>query len=470
MALKDVRGLPVSTASRAALDKYETAATLLNGYFADPLAAIDAALAEDPGFVMGHCFRAALFMISTERPAEAELRKAIAAAEASAGRANDRERGHIAALRSWLDGDFDRTAWLYERVLAEHPRDLLAMQLAHQCDFFLGLSSQLRDRVARVLSGWSEDAPGYGYMLGMHAFGLEEMGDYARAEERGRRALELNRRDPWAVHAVAHVMEMQGRVGEGIAWLTEREADWAPENMFAFHNWWHLALYHLDLDQTGRVLQLYDTAVRPKPSGVALEMVDAAALLWRLHLRGVDVGARWQELADAYEPMAGDAYYAFNDMHAMAAFAAAGRDKAATALLAALERRIKQGGANATMTRDVGLPVCRALHAFGRGDHAAAVDLLTPVRPIAHRFGGSHAQRDLISLTLVEAALRGKQAGVARMLAAERTELKPRSPFNWTATGRALDIAGDAGGAGAARAKAESLRASVLQRRARIAA
>jgi tetratricopeptide (TPR) repeat protein len=470
MALKDVRGLAVSTGSQAALDKYEAAATLLNGYFADPLAAIDAALAEDPRFVLAHCFRAALFMLSTERPAEAELRGSLAAAEALADKANERERGHIAALRSWLAGDFEQTAWLYERVLTEHPRDLLALQLAHQCDFFMGLSSQLRDRVARALHGWREDVPGIGYVLGMHAFGLEEMGDYARAEEQGRRALELNRRDPWAVHAVAHVMEMQGRIGEGIGWLTERSADWAPDNMFAFHNWWHLALYHLDLDQHDRVLQLYDEAIRPKPSGVSLEMVDAAALLWRLHLRGVDAGKRWQELADAYEPTAEHAYYAFNDAHAMAAFVGAGRDKAAAALLAALERRPEQGGWNAGVTRDVGLPVCRALHAFGRGDYDTTVDLLMPVRPIAHRFGGSHAQRDLLSLTLIEAALRGGRSNLAQALASERTELKGRSPFNWAATARALDLAGDAAGAAVARTKAGKLRSSALRQSEAMAA
>jgi tetratricopeptide (TPR) repeat protein len=342
--------------------------------------------------------------------------------------------------------------------------------MAHQCDFFLGLSSQLRDRVARALHGWSEDVPGFGYVLGMHAFGLEEMGDYARAEEQGRRALALNRRDPWAVHAVAHVMEMQGRVAEGIGWLTAREADWAPENMFAFHNWWHLALYHLELDQHDRALQLYDNAIRPKPSGVALEMLDAAALLWRLLLRGVDAGSRWQELADAYEPMAEQAYYAFNDAHAMAAFVGAGRGPAAERLLAALERAVTGSGCNATVTREVGLPVCRALHAFGRADYATTVDLLMPLRPIAARFGGSHAQRDLLTLTLTEAALRGGQPKLARALASERSELKPRSPFSWALTARALDAGGDAAGGGAARSKADALRASALHQSTRIAA
>src|SRR5690606_327575 len=167
-------------------------------------------------------------------------------------------------------------------------------------------------------------------------------------------------KDPWAIHAVAHVMEMQGRLTEGIEWLTSRTDDWAPENLFAYHNWWHLALYHLELGETDRVLDLYDSSIRPKPSTVALEMVDAAALLWRLHLRRIDVGKRWKELANSYEPMAEDAYYAFNDAHAMMAFVADGRDTAAKRLLAALERRGAGGRPHAPRARAAGAPPARA--------------------------------------------------------------------------------------------------------------
>ena len=406
MALKDSRGVSVSTDNRQSLDRYERAVDLLHSYFNDPLAAIDAALAEDPGFVMGHCFRAGLLTTTTDKAAEPMLRESVEAGEALALNANDRELRHLAAARAWLDGDFQQAVVRYGDIAIEHPRDNLALQLAHLGDFYLGRSSQLRDRVARALCDWDDSVPGYGYVLGMHAFGLEEMGDYGRAEERARRALELNPRDPWAVHAGAHVMEMQGRLGDGVHWLTSRTDDWAPDNGFAFHNWWHLALYHLDLDQHARVLELYDTAIRPKPSDLPLEMLDATALLWRLHLRGVEVGNRWSELADTWEKRVEDAYYVFNDMHAMMAFVADARPAAADALLVALAGRAAAGGTNAMMVGEVGLSVCRAIHAFGRGRFDEAVDLLMPVRVVAHRFGGSHAQRDVLSLTLVEAALR----------------------------------------------------------------
>jgi tetratricopeptide (TPR) repeat protein len=459
MSLTDGRGVPVSTRNTASLERFERTLHLLNGFYNDPLAEIDSALAEDPGFVLGHCFRAALMILATDKAAEPELRRSVAAAEALAPRANERERGHIIAARAWLDGDFHRAVELYGRVLVDHPRDLLALQVAHAGDFFTGQSIMLRDRVAHVLPAWSEDVPGYGFVLGMHAFGLEENAQFRRAEATGRRALELSARDPWAVHAVAHVMEMEGRAEEGIAWLRGRSADWAPDNGFAFHNWWHLALFHLELGEAGEVIELYDEAIRPAPSSVVLEAIDATAMLWRLHLRGIDAGPRWTELADFWEERAEDAYYAFNDMHAMMAFAATRRAPAMARLLAALERRAAGHGSNAAMSRDVGLPIARALEAFGRGAWDTAIDLLLPVRPIAQHFGGSNAQRDAIALTLLEAALRAGRGMLARALATERTGAKPASPLAWGLTARALDRTGEEHRAHVARRRAAALAA-----------
>ena len=466
MSLTDIRGVPVSTTNRASLEKYERAADLFQSYFNDPFATIESALAEDPEFIMGLCLRAALIVTTTDRGYEPELKSTVTRLEALASKANDRERQHIAAARAWLDGDYADGVARYGHILEDYPLDGLALQVAHLGDFLLGHALQLRDRVARVLPFWNEETPGYGYVLGMHAFGLEEMGDYARAEDRARKALDLNQRDPWAVHAAAHVMEMQGRQADGIKFMTQRIGDWAPDNGFAFHNWWHLALYHLDLGEHDRVLDLYDTRIRPSGSTLPLEMLDATAMLWRLHLRDVDVGSRWKELADKWEERTGDLYYAFNDMHAMMAFIGDGRSAAVRKLLKGMEQRAKNGGTNAMMTRDVGLPVCQAIAAFADGDYSKTVDLLQPVRPIANRFGGSHAQRDVLSLTLIEAALRGSRSRLARELAAERTELKPSSPFNWILTARSLDGLGDIPAADKARAAAQSNRTAALQQAA----
>jgi tetratricopeptide (TPR) repeat protein len=318
------------------------------------------------------------------------------------------------------------------------------LQLAHVGDFFLGQSAMLRDRVAHVLPYWDRNVPGYGYVLGMYAFGLEETAHYARAEETGRRALELNPRDPWAVHAVAHVFEMQGRQAEGIRWLVSREQDWAPDNGFAIHNWWHLALYHLDLGDHDTVLDLYDRKVRAQPSKFALELVDATSMLWRLTLRGVDVGNRWQDLAACWEPGIEAGFYAFNDAHAMLAFTSAGREASAEALIESLERRARGTGTNAYMVREVGLPLCRAVRDFASAAYSGSLEQLLELRHIAHRFGGSNAQRDLIHLTAQEAAHRAGRHRLAFALASERTQVKPASPFNWRLAARAARHMGDA--------------------------
>jgi hypothetical protein len=178
-------------------------------------------------------------------------------------------------------------------------------------------------------------------------------------------------------------------------------------------------------------------------------------LLWRLHLRGVNAGDRWEKLADLWERRIEEAYYAFNDAHAMMAFVATGRASSIEALLGAMESRVAGGGTNGRMTWEVGLPLCRALEAFGNGDYAKAAEILQPLRLIAHRFGGSHAQRDLLHLTLIESAMRARRLTLARALAAERTALKPGSAANWQLTTRTLKLQGDEEAAQAANRRSE---------------
>ena len=210
-----------------------------------------------------------------------------------------------------------------------------------------------------------------------------------------------------------------------------------------------------DTGDIRRVMDLFDRKIRPVTSAVPMEMLDASALLWRLHLRGVDVGARWHELAQAWEAFAEHGYYAFNDVHAVMSFVGAGRTELAQRTIASLERRAIGNDTNAMMSRDVGLPLAQALVAFGEQRYNDAINLLTPIRTVAYRFGGSNAQRDLLHLTLTEAALRSGNTRLARAMAAERTQLKPSSPFNWQLTSRALDLAGDASGAVKANERAE---------------
>lgn len=424
---RDCRDLETSAPSRAALDGYERALKLYNGLFADPLAVIDATLAEQPDFALGHALRANMMAMSSEQGAVPEIIASVQAGRAA--KPNAREAMHLDAAMAWAQGDFDTAVETYGRIVEAWPRDLMALQVAHQGDFFTGRRQALHDRPAAALRAWDGATPGQGYVKGMLAFGLEENGFYLAAEDNGRAAVDAEPTDAWAIHAVAHVLEMQGRADEGVQWLGKRTADWAPNNMLAYHNWWHLALYRLEHNDTEAALALYDTAIHPAPSALALELVDASAMLWRLHLRGVDVGDRWQEIAESWGAHAGNGFYAFNECHALLALLGARRHVEAKSVLSAMVKAANGTGTNAAMTRLVGLRLAQGLVAFDHGAYAQAVEALAPLPAIAHRFGGSNAQRDLIQLTLLEAAIRAGDAGVARELAGQRVEAKPRSPF-----------------------------------------
>ena len=439
----DASGHRVSGANAESLAAFEQGARELLCMVDDPLASVERALAASPEMPMAHVLKAWLHLLGTEPEALAVARDSCAAAAALP--ADDRERRHVEAASALAAGRWREAALRLEDLSLAYPRDTLALQCGHQVDFFRGDSRMLRDRIARALPAWDAGMPGWHAVLGMHAFGLEETGDYAAAEAAGRRSVELESRDSWGWHAVAHVHEMRNRPRDGIAWLAPTSERWAPGSSLGCHNWWHLALFHLELDEHDEVMRLYDAAIGGTGSVIVLELIDASAMLWRLHLRGVDAGAaRWASLAERWAPFAQAGNYAFNDLHAMIAFVGAGREALQEELLAAQRDAIARGDDNAAFTRDVGHPAALAVQAFGRGDHAGAAALLRTIRSQAHRFGGSHAQRDLIDLTLIEAALRAGDKALAAGLAAERAALKPRSPLALRFVQRAQGLRSDA--------------------------
>jgi hypothetical protein len=427
MIICNEQGLAHTGANPASLEHYALALHQLQCYIEDPVATVDLALAESPTFVMAHLLRAYLHLLGTEP-------EGIVVAHASAQNAQTlggdaRECAHLAAVQHLVEGRWHRAGRVLEDIAIEYPHDILALQAGHLVDFFTGNARMLRDRIARAMPAWSTDIPGYPALLGMYAFGLEEMADYARAERQGRLGVELNPRNAWAQHAVAHVMEMQGRSHDGIAWMRADPDAWSKDNFFQVHNWWHLALYHLELGEIDDVLALFDGPIHGPRSPMVVDLIDASALLWRLHLRGVDVGDRWQTVADGWMLVATSGTYVFNDLHAVMALAAGGRGNVVKDVLDAQQAAMARGDDNAAFTRDVGYPLTRAIEAFAGGDFQTTVDLIRPVREIAHRFGGSHAQRDLLDLTLIEAALRSGQHNLANALSAERLALKPQSPL-----------------------------------------
>ncbi len=437
MTTTDRHGNTVSTRNANAIAGYDRAAAMMLGFRADPLTEIEAAIAEQPDFAMGHAFRAGILAMSMEAPLIPLVLESVVAGEAVPA-ANDRERAHLAAARAWAEGDLDLAHYRYAQIAAGYPRDLFAQQAAHQFDFFLGCPEGLRERPKAALRAWRGEEEGVAWLLGMHAFGLEECGDYAAAESTGRMAVALQPRDAWATHAVAHVLEMQGKHIEGAAWLMDQEAEWSQGDILAVHNWWHLALFHLEEGDIDAVLGIYDRAIAPgRPGKPAIELVDASAMLWRLWLRGVDTGLRFTALSDAWDAIGGAGFYAFSDLHAAMAHVGAGRQDRCAALVEAMRNAASGGGTNATLTSKVGLPLVAGVLAFGRGSWAQTVACIEPVRPSALAFGGSNAQRDVLTLTVLEAALRGGDLGRARTIVGKRLAARPMSPFARTLALRA---------------------------------
>ena len=438
MTMKDAFGLTYSGATEAGFSSYARAVHELQCFIGDPVGSADRAIADDPGFVMAHVFKGYLFALATEREATAVARSSHEAALPLAART--RELAHVTALGHLVEGRWHEAARILEDIAINNPLDALALQVGHQIDFFTGNARMLRDRIGRALPAWRKDMPGYHAILGMQAFGLEEMGDYNRAEAFGRQAIEIEPRDGWAQHAVAHVMEMQSRQRDGIAWMRANPEAWTKESFLKIHNWWHLALFHYDLGETDEVLKLYDGPIYGDRSTLALNMVDASAILWRLHLGGMDVGDRWTALAANWVQKAGAGHYAFNDAHAMMAFVGAGLEAPAKTLLEAQREAMHGQDDNAAFTRDVGHPLTLAVKAFGNGNYDEAVRLIRPIRAIAHRFGGSHAQRDVIDLTLIEATLRAGDGALARAFTAERQLARPDSPLSALFSRRAANL------------------------------
>ena len=480
----DSQGLSL-TGSDEAVAAYDRAIEHLIRFQPAVAEAAAESVAADPGCVMGRVLGAYLGLMSTEEGSVAGAQAALGPADTDDSPLLPRERAHLAAARRWIAGDMAGAGTLLGDISVRYPRDLLALFVGHQIDFFRGDAVNLRDRIGRALTAWGDQDPQSGFLHGMYAFGLEECNQYGQSAEVGQRAVELNPDDVWGIHAVVHTYEMQAQVPTGVRFMRARRENWVEGNFLNVHNSWHYALYLLQAGDTAAALAVYDEFLHHDGSeDIALELLDATALLWRLWLEGTPAGDRWRPLAAAWARLLAPGFYPFNDMHAIMAFIGNGELGRAREAVAALERvarsnaaptthaaptagTARTAGAAATtgaaqttgvaMTATVGLPVCRSLVHFGAGQYQQAVGELLPIRTRIHEFGGSHAQRDAVERTLLEAAIRAGQLDLAGALVSERLSVRECSTYAWSKRAFLLAAAGDPAGATSAAAREREL-------------
>ena len=351
---------------------------------------LDAA-ARDKSAIVQAC-AAAVHMFAESRDATANARPFIDTAVANAGSATAREQRFIRAVQAWIEGDVPRAITLHEEQAREHPRDLASLKLGQYHLFNIGDSAGML-RLALAALPHAADVP---YLHGMAAFGWEQCHRLDEAESAARRAIGMCRKEPWAHHALAHVMLTQGRNSEGRAFMQDVSDTWTGLNSFMVtHNWWHQALFALALDDQEEALRLYDTQVWGVAKEYSQDQINAVSLLARLELAGADVGERWQDVADYLQARVHDQVLPFLDVQYLYGLARARRPEAR-----ALMRNIETHAAQAPMHsraiwQEIALPAARGLLAHAVGDWETAAKQLGLALPRLEQIGGSHAQRDL---------------------------------------------------------------------------
>lgn len=373
----------------------------------------------EPDFAMGHAARGLFCLMTGRAEVLPPAHSALAAAKAAAARTpiTPREAAWIDALALWLDGKPTAAIAAVEAVLRVLPHDTLSAKLSHGIRFMLGDHHGMRRSVERVLEAHSDENACRGYLLGCHAFTLEETGEYARAEATGLEGLTLAGDDAWGLHAVAHVHDMTARPDDGIALIEGNTAAWSSSNNFRYHVWWHKALLHMERGELDVALGLYDAQIRADKTDDYRDISNATSLLSRLELEGMDIGPRWEELADFSENRVEDGCLVFADLHYLLALTGADRPEARDAMTARFARDATKSSEMATRVDNPGTAALAGLNAFSEGRYDAAFQSLAAARPLMQTIGGSHAQRDVFERITIDAGLRaGRYDATAEIL------------------------------------------------------
>ena len=395
----DVRGLPLTAPSAAAVERFEAIINDIYYYRVGVQDRLDALLEEFPEFVLAHVLKG--YSLMTEGTLDAHPKALAHLLQAQALPATTRERLHQEALRAWIAQDLSARAAAWEQVLVEWPLDLLAFRQLTGTLFWSGDKRYQAEVSTAVAGHWGSQTPGYGHFLSAHAFAMEEVGRYAVAERCAREALALQPQDLWALHGMAHVLEMQGRVREGIEMLDDAAHFLNDYNLFRGHLWWHLGLFELSEGRLDEALDLFDREIYPQSSAFYLDVQNGASLLARLEFQGVDVGLeRWERLAQGSLVNAAQSTIWFTSMHHVMALTRSGRVSAVRSTLEYL-RSAGTSSEQAALAHDL----AQAASAFYQDKPREALERMLALRQRQGDLGASHAQQDLYDQITVMAAL-----------------------------------------------------------------
>ncbi|WP_025061249.1 tetratricopeptide repeat protein [Sulfitobacter guttiformis] len=380
----------------------------------------------EPEFAMGHAARGLFCLMTGRAEVIAPAHDALAAAKTAANSTHitSREAGWIEALDLWLAGKPTAAIGAVETVLLALPHDTLSAKLSHGIRFMLGDSAGMRRSVERILAAHGPDHAARGYLLGCHAFTLEETGEYARAEAVGREGLTYTTDDAWGLHAVAHVHDMMARPDCGIALIEKNTAAWSGSNNFRYHVWWHKALLHMERGELDIALGLYDAQIRADKTDDYRDISNAASLLSRLELEGMDIGPRWEELADFSENRVEDGCLVFADLHYLLALAGAERADARAAMTARFACDTLKTGEMPARVAAPGQAALSGLNAFSEGRYDTAFVNLAAARPLMQTIGGSHAQRDVFERITIDAGLRAGRYDATAAILRDRQRIR----------------------------------------------
>jgi hypothetical protein len=382
----------------------------------------------DPGCCIANVYAGLLWMLLEAPDAAERAAKYRGAAERAAREATEREQLNAAVLRAWAADDLSEAIRISGEITDRFPRDLVMVKLLQYFEFNRGNSPAMLRVILKVL-GQNEEVP---YVHGMAAFAYEQCHLLNEAELAARTALGLKRKEPWAQHALAHVMLTRGRIDEGARFLEGVAGTWTGLNSFMVtHLWWHLALFKLSQGRFADALDIYDRRCWGVAKNYSQDQIGAVSLLARLEIAGIDVGLRWQDLGNHLAARARDVVLPFLTVQYLYGLTRARRAEA-DSLLDAVRTQARTLPAEAgEVWREVALPACEGVYAYARGAYDSAWRQLGRAMPRLTEIGGSHAQRDLFDQILLDTAIKARRTVAAQQMLELRRAADPQGvPLN----------------------------------------